>query len=85
MDNSARRVIADHLGVSASQIVDDATFRSLGADSLDLISLTMVLEETFDLHIPAEQAESCTTVGDAMSLLSRRLETRPKALVGEAR
>jgi len=83
VDNNARKVIAEHLGVSPSLIVDQVTFRSLGADSLDLISLTMALEEAFDLHIPAEQAESCTTVGDAMSLLGRRLEGRPKALVDE--
>ena len=73
MEESARKVIADHLGVSPSLILDNVSFRSLGADSLDLVSLTMAFEEAFDLHIPDDQAESCTTVGDAIMLLSQRM------------
>ncbi|HJQ16914.1 MAG TPA: acyl carrier protein [Allosphingosinicella sp.] len=83
MEESARKVIAEHLGVSPSLILDTVSFRSLGADSLDLVSLTMAFEEAFDLHIPDDQAESCTTVGDAMALLSSRFETGEAVLLDE--
>ena len=76
MDEDARSLIADHLGVPRHDIVDEATFRALGADSLDLISLTMAFEEAFDLQIPDDQAEACTTVSDAMTLLNHRLKGR---------
>lgn len=76
MDEDARSLIADHLGIPRHVIVDDATFRALGADSLDLISLTMAFEEAFDLHIPDDQAEACTTISDAMALLNHRLKGR---------
>jgi acyl carrier protein len=76
MDEDARSLIADHLGIPRGNIVDDATFRALGADSLDLISLTMAFEEAFDLHIPDDQAEACTTISDAIALLNHRLEGR---------
>jgi acyl carrier protein len=76
MDESARRLIAEHLGVAPSLVVDDAAFRDLGADSLDLVSLTMAFEEEFDLHIPDEQAEGCTTVADALALLDRQRHVR---------
>lgn len=66
---AARALIADHLGVHPRDVVDEASFRALGADSLDLISLTMRIEEAFDIEIADDQAESCVTVGDAMSLL----------------
>ncbi|MGE5721838.1 MAG: acyl carrier protein [Sphingomonadales bacterium] len=72
MDEAARMVIAEHLGVSPGLVLPTVSFRSLGADSLDLVSLTMALEEAFDFHIPPEQAESCTTVGDALALLKAR-------------
>jgi acyl carrier protein len=71
MDEDARLLIAEHLGVSRALIVDTASFRSLGADSLDLISLTMAFEERFDFHISDEQAEACTTVRDALALLDQ--------------
>ena len=76
MDESARRLIAEHLGVASSRVVDGAAFRDLGADSLDLVSLTMAFEEEFDLHIPDEQAEGCTTVADALALLDRQRHVR---------
>ena len=76
MDERARRVIAEHLGVSPSLVLDPVSFRNLGADSLDLVSLTMALEEAFDVNISDDLAESCTSVGDALELLRECLERR---------
>ena len=70
---SAVALIADHLGVSRALIHADMAFRDLGADSLDLVSLTMAFEEAFDLTITDEQAETCSTVGDALTLLEQHL------------
>lgn len=80
----ARELIADHLGVDASLVRDDTTFRQLGADSLDLISLTMEFEEEFDLPISDEQAEACTTVGQALELLERQIAEAGEANVAAA-
>ena len=75
MDEVAvRRLIADHLGVDPALVLDPLEFRTLGADSLDLVSLTMRLEEALDLHIPDEQAERCLRVGDAMQLVRMSLQ-----------
>ena len=41
----------------------------LGADSLDLVELTMGFEQEFDLEIKDEQAEKIATVGDAVSMI----------------
>lgn len=72
----ARDLIAEHLGVSRALIQDQLSFRELGADSLDLVSLTMAFEEAFDLPISDEQAEACTTVGEALGLLDQQLRLR---------
>jgi acyl carrier protein len=62
--------IADQLGVDEdeitmeSQIVDD-----LGADSLDVIELLMVLEEEFDIEIPDSDTENLNTVGDIVEYI----------------
>lgn len=58
-----KKAIADHLGVELgsikeeSQLVDD-----LGADSLDLVELTMDLEEKFTIKIPDEDLGKLTDV-----------------------
>jgi acyl carrier protein len=72
-DQRARAVIADHLAVPASSVTDDAGFVALGADSLDMVSLTMRLEEEFNTHIPDDGIEDCRTVGDALELLRTAL------------
>ena len=69
----ARQAIADHLGVGIERVVDPASFRDLGADSLDLIELTMFLEQEFDIEIPDEEAFHCAHVGDAMKILAAAL------------
>jgi acyl carrier protein len=81
MDQKARLLIANHLGVSLAMVIDSVSFRSLGADSLDLVSLTMAFEETFDLVIPEYLIESCTTVGDAMRVLDESVTARSGTVV----
>ena len=75
----ARELIAEHLGVAPTLIQDQISFMELGADSLDLCLLTMAFEETFDLQISDEQAETCATVGDALKLLEHELRARDQA------
>ena len=74
--DKARELIAEHLGVPCSRVRDEATFRELGADSLDLSLLTLAFEEEFDLPISDELAESCSTVGEALRLLGHQLRLR---------
>ena len=66
----ARALIAEELAVPLERVVDAATFQQdLGADSLDLVELTMRFEETFDIAISEEEAIGCATVADALKLL----------------
>ena len=72
-EQRARFVIADHLAVPPTSITDEADFVALGADSLDMVSLTMRLEEEFNTHIPDDTIEDCATVGQALALLRASL------------
>jgi acyl carrier protein len=78
-DERARGVIADHFGVPASAVTETADFLALGADSLDMVSLTMRLEEEFNIHIEDDHVEDCRTVADALSLVRRSLKVRQAA------
>jgi acyl carrier protein len=79
---AARKVIAEHLAVPCELIQDDAEFRDLGADSLDLITLTMAFEEEFDVKIADDQVEHCSTVGDALGLLRESMRSRLELQAG---
>ena len=65
-----KSIIVDKLGVEESEVVTEASFTNdLGADSLDTVELIMEFEKEFNISIPDEQAETITTVGQAVSYL----------------
>ena len=74
--------MADHFGVPLGAVRDDACFRGeLGADSLDLLELTMRLEDEFELSIEDDEGETCQTVGEAIQMLSLKLPNEAPAIV----
>lgn len=65
-----KKVIADVLSVDPNEITMETTFMDdLGADSLDIFQIIMGIEEAFDIEIPSEEAESITTVEQAVELI----------------
>ena len=65
-----KSVIVDQLGVDESKITMEASFADdLGADSLDNVDLIMAFEQEFDIVIPDEDAETISTVGDAVNYM----------------
>ncbi|MBC9783504.1 acyl carrier protein [Heliobacterium chlorum] len=48
--------------VKEENITPDYQFDANGLDSLDLVEITMSIEETFDIEIPDEDAEKMKTV-----------------------
>lgn len=70
IEEKVKNVIIEQLGVSADEVVPEASFvDDLGADSLDLVELVMVLEEEFGREIPDEDAEKIQTVQDAINYI----------------
>jgi len=69
-----KEIIVDLLGVDPDKVTMDARFREdLEADSLDLVELIMALEDKFDAEIPDEDAQSITTVGEAVKYIQERM------------
>lgn len=62
-------IIADKLKVPQENITPQATFKDLGADSLDHVEMIMAFEETFGIEVKDEDAEKIHTVQDAVDLL----------------
>ena len=69
-------LIADQLGVDGNGITMDTNFEEdLGVDSLDIVELSMSLEEEFDIgEMSEEDLASIKTVGDLVNYLQSKLD-----------
>lgn len=66
-------LIADQLGVDASEISADSRFaEDLNADSLDLYSLVMAVEDEYGVEIPSEKLEELKTVQDVIDYIESK-------------
>ena len=67
-----RAVIAEQFSISEDSIDMDTSFADdLGADSLDVVELTMALEEEFDMsEVDEEAIAGLATVGDVFRFIS---------------
>ena len=69
-------IIVELLGVEEDKVTPEARFREdLEADSLDLVELIMAFEEKFGGEISDEDAQSITTVGEAVDYIEKRMNT----------
>ena len=67
-------IVVDQLGVEEAKVTAEARFREdLEADSLDLVELIMAFEEAFGGEISDEDAQSITTVAEAVSFIEKNL------------
>ena len=69
-----KNIVIELLGVDEDRVVPDARFREdLEADSLDLVELIMAFEEEFGGEITDEDAQSITTVGQAVTYIEQQM------------
>ncbi len=74
VEQRVKDIIVEQLSVSEEEVVPEASFvDDLGADSLDLVELIMVMEEKFEQEIPDEDAEKLQTVNDAITYIKERV------------
>ena len=70
-------MLAEQFGVDVDEITMETTFEEdLRADSLDLVDLSMALEEVFGVEeLTEEDISGITTVGDLVHFLQGRLDS----------
>jgi acyl carrier protein len=65
-------MIADKLGVAKGDIKLESHFiDDLGADSLDLADLVMVIEDKYEVDFSNEDADQFQTVNDVVSAIDK--------------
>lgn len=71
IETPVKEIIASRIGIDSSAIEPESDIEALGADSLDIISIIMDLENAFDIEIPEEAASKIHTVQDAINHISK--------------
>lgn len=69
-------LLADQFGVDPETVTANTSFEEdLGADSVDLVEVSLALEEEFGLEeIPEEDIASIVTVGDLYRYMQEHLD-----------
>lgn len=70
--DKVRAIVADVLKIDALNINPDASFKTLGADSLDMMEILMKIEDAFDITIPEQATISIDTINQAVDALIAR-------------
>lgn len=67
------KMVSEQFMIDENEITADTSFvEDLGADSLDVVELTMALEEAFSLpDTPEDELANIHTVGDLAEYVSR--------------
>ncbi|QTA37809.1 acyl carrier protein [Thermosipho ferrireducens] len=71
------RVLAEKLDIpieeidESSNIIDD-----LGADSLDVVDLIMILEDEFGIRIEDDELEQIVSVSDVIDIIENKLKEK---------
>ena len=68
-------LLSEQFGVDVDGITMDTSFEDLGADSLDIVEMTMAVEEEFGLEdMDEEDLSGISTVADLVRYLKSKLE-----------
>lgn len=72
-----RTIIAEHLSVADFEVTDGATLvEDLGADSLDVVEISIALEERFEVELDDEHVDHARTVGDIVRAVEAAVTRR---------
>ena len=65
-----QKIICEQLEIDSHLVTEDASLSGdLGADSLDLVDLSMSIEEEFNLEVPDDVLDHIRTVGDIVKFI----------------
>jgi len=70
-----REIVAEVTGVAVDELSDDTSLEQLLCDSLDLLELTVALEEEYDIAIKDESLQKCDNIGNLISLVIHYIES----------
>jgi acyl carrier protein len=71
----AKRILVERVGMNEADVPDDpeATFDSMGLDSLAFVEIQLAMQQEYGFTIDDEDAERILTMGQAVDYVNGRL------------
>lgn len=69
IEERVRNIVIKQLGAPPETVVPTTKFKYLGADSLDMVKLTMTVEKEFGVNINGEDADKLETIESVVNYL----------------
>lgn len=63
-------ILTDQFGIPEDEIAPDASFEAMGLDSLDLVEVTLVIDEELGVKIPDERLPEIETPAQAVAVIA---------------
>ena len=73
IQESVRTTLIEEFKVDPDAISPEATFKRMGLDSLDMVSMAMSLEDRLGVELPDEELVGIESLGQALDLLQRKV------------
>ena len=68
-------IIAEKFDIDVNEVkLTTNIFEDLGADSLDIVDMLMMLEDQYNITIPDEDAQEMKTIGDVVNYIEENAE-----------
>ena len=69
-------ILVNRVGLMAKDVVEDpnATFDSMGLDSLAFVEVQLAIQQQYGFSIPDEDAHRITRIGEAVDYTNRRIQ-----------
>jgi acyl carrier protein len=74
--DDAKRILVERVGMNEADVPDDpeATFDSMGLDSLAFVEIQLAMQQEYGFSIPDEDASEIVTLGQSVDYVNRRLQ-----------
>ena len=70
-----KKLLAEQLNIAPDKVdLKSRVIEDLGADSLDVVEMLMVLEDEFNITVSDEESLELKTVGDIVKLIDSKLK-----------
>ena len=74
-----KKLLAEQLNIGVEKVtMQSRVIEDLGADSLDVVEMLMVLEDEFNVTVTDEESLKLKTVGDIVNLIDSKTKKNNK-------
>lgn len=72
-----KKLLAEQLNIDVNTVtLKSRVIEDLGADSLDVVEMLMVLEDEFNVTVSDEESLTLKTVGDIVALIDKKAKKK---------